>query len=64
MITLFNASDETQLASIRPSVLTMQQAWRCDLFGKAEQEISMVDYGVEVSIEARRLMTLKMKMAL
>jgi alpha-mannosidase len=58
-LALFNASDEAQLAVIRSAWLTVQQAWRCDLFGQIEEELPVLNHGVEVTIEARRLLTLK-----
>jgi alpha-mannosidase len=58
-LTLFNASGKDQSAVIRSALLTVQQAWQCDLFGQPAQELSVIDQGIEVTIEARRLLTLK-----
>jgi alpha-mannosidase len=58
-ITLFNASDEMQSASVRSALLTIQRAWQCDLFGQVTNELAVDDQGVEVSIKARRLLTAK-----
>jgi alpha-mannosidase len=64
LITLFNASDDVQTASIRSALLTLQHAWHCDLFGTVEQELPVLDHAIEVTIEARRLLTLKIETAL
>jgi alpha-mannosidase len=60
-VTLFNASEATQSAAVRSALLTVQRAWRCDLFGQAVQEVPVVDHCVEVTVEARRLLTLKIE---
>jgi alpha-mannosidase len=57
-ITVLNASGEVQSARIESALLTIQQAWQCDLFGQPQREILVTDRGIEVAIEARRLVTL------
>jgi hypothetical protein len=61
MLTLFNASDETQSAVIRSALLAIQRAWQCDLFGQAGQELPVVEQCVEMTIEARRVSVLKIE---
>jgi alpha-mannosidase len=62
-LTLFNASDVTQSARVQSAVVTLQRAWQSDLFGRITDELPVVDHGVEVTIEARRMLTLKFEMA-
>jgi hypothetical protein len=57
-LTLFNASDAAQPARIRSALLTIQQAWRSDLFGQTTEELSVDDQSIEITIAARRLVTL------
>ena len=64
MITLFNASDEMQSAKIESALLSVQRGWQCDLFGQVTSELPVNVQSVEVSIEARRLMTLKLETTL
>jgi hypothetical protein len=58
-LTLFNAGDVMQPANIRSALLSIQRAWRCDLFGQTTEELPVSDHGIEVSIEARRLAVFK-----
>jgi alpha-mannosidase len=60
-LTLFNASDVTQSAVVRSALRALQQVWRCDLFGQVTEELSVINHGIEVSIEARRLLTLSQR---
>jgi hypothetical protein len=59
-VTLFNASDAPQSAVIRSALLTVQRVWQCDLSGQPERELPVVNQPVEVTVETRRLLTLKM----
>ncbi len=59
IVTLFNASDETHSAKIASALLTIQQAWQCDLFGQTVQELAVLDQCVKVAVPARQVMTLK-----
>jgi alpha-mannosidase len=58
-VTLFNASDAPQSAVIRSALLTVQRAWQCDLLGQPEREVPVVNQHVEVTVETRRFLTLK-----
>ncbi len=58
-LTLFNASNEALTTSIRSAILTVQKAWQCDLFGQPAEQLSIVDQSITVTLEARRLLTLK-----
>jgi hypothetical protein len=58
-LTLFNASEEARSAKIEAALLTIQQAWACDLFGRSERELAVIDRAVEVRLAARRLATVK-----
>ncbi|MGE5377576.1 MAG: glycoside hydrolase family 38 C-terminal domain-containing protein [Bacteroidota bacterium] len=58
LLTLFNASDTTQTASISSGLLEIHSAERCDLFG-SHLETLVVNHGtVEINIPQRQIFTL------
>jgi hypothetical protein len=58
LLTLFNASDETQNATISSGLIPFTSAWNCDLLGNRQVKLPVKNGVVETSIEARRLTTL------
>jgi hypothetical protein len=58
LLTLFNASDEEQIASISSGLIRIDSAYRCDLFGNKLEPLTVNNDAVEVTIAPRQTMTL------
>jgi hypothetical protein len=59
LITLYNASDEHRNAEVKSGIISLDQANRCDLFGKVLETLPVVAGVVKVEIPARRIFTLQ-----
>jgi hypothetical protein len=60
LLTLFNASDETQTAAISSALIHIESAQRCDMFGDHLETLTVNNGAVEVSISPRQTMTLEL----
>jgi len=58
LLTLFNASDQTQTASIASGILHIESAYQCDLFGNHLQALDVNNGVVEVLIPSRQTVIL------
>ena len=61
LITLYNASDEHRNAEVKSGIISLDQANRCDLFGKVLETLPVVAGVVKVEIPARRIFTLQVE---
>jgi len=55
ILTLFNASDETQTAKIQSGILHLVKATACGLFGEVEELLSVEDHSLSIEIQPRRI---------
>jgi len=60
MLTLFNASDVPQVATVSSGIIQIESAQHCDLFGNQLKTLNVNNGSVEVSIAPRQTMTLKL----
>ena len=59
LLTLFNASDEAQVAVIAPALITIQQARVCDLHGEPGEVLDVANK-IEVPLAPRRMVRLNL----
>jgi alpha-mannosidase len=58
LLTLFNASDETQPATVASGLVQIDTAYRCDLFGNRLETLPVNNGTLEISIAPRRTIIL------
>jgi hypothetical protein len=61
LLTLFNASDQPQTASVAAGLASFIRANRCDLFGTALEALPVNDGSVSVTIAPRQTMLIEIK---
>jgi hypothetical protein len=61
LLTLFNASDETQPATVECGLVKISTAHRCDLFGSHLEALPVNDGLLEISIAPRQMVTLSVR---
>jgi hypothetical protein len=59
IITLYNASSESQIANLRGGILSIHRAAVYGLFGEAEESIPVVDNSISVEILPRMISTIR-----
>ncbi|CAM4335064.1 hypothetical protein [Deinococcus marmoris] len=62
LLSLLNASDETQTARVAFALLKIGGAWRCDLFGIKQEELAVFDGTVSLELLPRRVVTLHLEL--
>jgi hypothetical protein len=60
-LTLFNASDEPQTATVASGLIHIESAHRCDLFGNQLESLTVNDGVVEITIMPRQTITLAIR---
>jgi hypothetical protein len=60
LLTLFNASDERQIAIVSSGLIQIESAHHCDLFGNKLETLTVNNGAVEITIMPRQTMTLKL----
>lgn len=60
-VRLINASDQTQTATIGSALLELTGAVQCDLQAQPQQELSVTDGRVSLTLEPRRVATMTLK---
>jgi hypothetical protein len=63
-LTLYNASDESQTATIQSGLLSIAHAADCSLFGEAQEPLEVNDGVVSVQIPRRSLKVIQLKAAI
>lgn len=63
LLSLLNASDETQTARVASALLDIGAAWRCDLFGVKEKDLSVSRGAVTLELLPRRAITLHLELS-
>ncbi len=58
LVTLLNSSDNTITTVLASGLLKFNSAWKCDLFGNRLDRLQVVDGKIEVTVAARRIITL------
>ncbi len=58
LVTLLNSSDNSINAALASGLLKFRSAWICDLFGNRLENVQVVNGKLEISITARRIITL------
>ena len=58
LLTLFNASDQTQTATVSSGLIHIRSADRCDLFGNRLEMLAVDNGAVEVTLTPRQTFTL------
>ncbi len=61
LLTLFNASDEMQSATVTSGLVKINTANRCDLFGNPLETLPVNNGALEISIAPRRTLTLAIR---
>jgi len=61
ILTLFNASDDGQTATVASGLIHIESAHRCDLFGNQLEMLNVNNGAVEISIAPRQTMTLELR---
>jgi alpha-mannosidase len=61
LLTLFNASDNPQVAVVKSGIIRILAASRCDIFGNPLESIEVKDGALKVAIEPRRITTISLE---
>jgi hypothetical protein len=61
LLTLFNASDEVQKATVASALVKFTQATRCNLFGSPIEPLAVTSNSVSVSIAPRQTLLIEIK---